>query len=49
MRDLNMIAGKISELWSGGKNRPAKNSPQTPTTDQKIDKKMVMFEKKSKK
>jgi hypothetical protein len=49
MRDLNMIAGKISDLWSGGKNRPAKNPPQTPTTDQKIDKKMAKFEKKPKK
>ena len=49
MRDLDMIAGKISELWSGGKNRPAKNSPHTPTTDKKITEKMAVFEKKTKK
>ena len=49
MRDLNKIAGKITELWSGGKLRPAKMPPQTPTTDQMIQKKMAMFEKNGKK
>jgi len=49
MRDLNMIAGKISDLWASGKTAPAKNPTQTPATDQKIDKKLSALKKKSKK